>query len=402
MSNKYPFEKEFGEAVSPGHPDKLADAVADTIVSAVYEKDSSALVGVEVGVSLDRVFVTGRIATNGKLLKSLDLNAVARKVFQEAGYGQCHSDTLWLPDPDCIEVDTTGLIMDEIQEDERQVRNLSDDQSITVGYAVNSPETNYIPRGQWLAWQVMREIRMLTSERQDRFGPDAKVLTEITNREDSWIFDRLVVSMQHSSAIDWSEIGWIVYRALNSLQKRFGETGVGCTFDPGAIDLIINGHGDFSTGGPLGDNGLSGKKLVMDAYGPMVPIGGGAYSGKDPHKVDRAGAILAREMALHSVINEASPWETVQLTWAPGKPHYVALNSLVLQDFNRQLFPQTIQQCVDRYFRKPIGESFAEFAVKGWFSGVSKAPWEKLIPGRQPVDRPIYKRRHLCLNEEKR
>jgi S-adenosylmethionine synthetase len=188
--------------------------------------------------------------------------------------------------------------------------------------------------------------------------------------------------MQHSAAIDWSEIGRIVYRALSSLQKRFGETGIGCTFDPGAVDLIINGHGDFSTGGPLGDNGLSGKKLVMDAYGPMVPIGGGAYSGKDPHKVDRAGAVLAREMALHSVINEASPWEAVQLTWAPGKPRYVALNSLVLTEFNRQLFPQTIQQCVNRYFRKPMSESFAEFAVKGWFSGALMAPWEKMIPGR--------------------
>jgi S-adenosylmethionine synthetase len=382
MSNQYPFEKEFGEVVSPGHPDKLADAVADAVVSIVYGSDSSALVGVEVAVSLDRVFITGRIATTEKVLKLIDLNAVVSKAFRNAGYGRCHPGTIWPPDPDGIVVDKSGLILDEIKEDERGIRCLSDDQSVTVGYAVNSPETNYIPRGQWLAWQVMREIRRLTSERQDRFGPDAKVLTEITNREDSWTFDRLVVSMQHSAAIDWSEIGRIVYRALNRLKKRFVQTGIGCTFDPGAVDLIINGHGDFSTGGPLGDNGLSGKKLVMDAYGPMVPIGGGAYSGKDPHKVDRAGAVLAREMALHSVINEASPWETVQLTWAPGKPHYVALNSLVLTDFNRQLFPQIIQQCVNRYFRKPMGESFAEFAVKGWFSGVMKAPWEKLIPVR--------------------
>jgi S-adenosylmethionine synthetase len=380
MNNKYPFEKEFGEVVSPGHPDKLADAVADAIVSAVYENDSSALVGVEVAVSLDRVFITGRIATNGKLLKSLDLNAVVRKVFQEAGYGHSHSGILWLPDPDCIVVDTTGLILDEIQEDERKIRCLSDDQSITVGFAVNSPETNYIPRGQWLAWQAMREIRLLTGERPDRLGPDAKVLTQITNGEGSWTFDRLVVSMQHAAVIDWSEIGRIVYRALKSLRKCFGETGVACNFDPDAIDLIINGHGDFSTGGPLGDNGLSGKKLVMDAYGPMVPIGGGAYSGKDPHKVDRAGALLAREMALHSVINEKNPWDTIQLTWAPGKQHYVAMNSSMAMDGNRQHFPQTIQQCVDRYFRKPIREPLTEFALNGWYSGALKAPWESLIP----------------------
>jgi S-adenosylmethionine synthetase len=380
MSKKYPFEKEFGEVVSPGHPDKLADAVADTIVSAVYENDSSALVGVEVGVSLDRVFITGRIAANKKLLKSLDLKAAVRKVFQEAGYGRRHSGTLWPPDPECIVVDTTGLILDEIQEDEREIRCLSDDQSITVGYAVNSPETNYIPRGQWLAWQVMREIRMLKGERPDRFGPDAKVLTQITNEKGGWTFDRLVVSMQHAAAIDWSEIGRIVYRALSSLKKRFGETGVACNFEPDAVDLIINGHGDFSTGGPQGDNGLSGKKLVMDAYGPMVPIGGGAYSGKDPHKVDRAGAVLAREMALHSVINENNPWDTIQLSWAPGKQHYVAMNSSMGMECTRQHFPQTIQQCVDRYFRKPIRDPLTEFALKGWYSGALKAPWERLIP----------------------
>jgi S-adenosylmethionine synthetase len=382
MSNPYPFEKEFGEVVSPGHPDKLADAVADAIVSDIYENDSSALVGVEVAVSLNRVFITGRIATTKKLLKSLNLNAVVRKVFRDAGYGRSRSGTVWPPGPDGIVVDKSGLILDEIKEDERGIRCLSDDQSVTVGYAVNSPETNYIPRGQWLAWQVMREIRLLTAERPDRFGPDAKVLTQITNGDRNWTFDRLVVSMQHAAVIDWSEIGRVVYRALNSLKNRFGETGVACDVDPGTIDLIINGHGDFSTGGPLGDNGLSGKKLVMDAYGPMVPIGGGAYSGKDPHKVDRAGAVLAREMALHSVINEANPWDTVQLAWAPGKQRYVALNSHVLTDFNRQLFPQTIQQCVNRYFRKPIREPLTEFAVNGWFSGALKAPWEKLIPGR--------------------
>ena len=379
MNNKYPFEKEFGEVVSPGHPDKLADAVADAIVGTVYENDSSALVGVEVGVSLDRVFITGRIAANKKLLKSLDLNAAVRKVFQEAGYGRCNPDTLWLPDPDGIVVDTTGLIKDEIREDERQIRCLSDDQSITVGYAVNSTETNYIPRGQWLAWQVMREIRGLTGERPGRFGPDAKVLTQITNGESGWTFDRLVVSMQHAAAIDWSEIGRIVYRALSGLKKRFGETGAACNFDPDAIDLIINGHGDFSTGGPMGDNGLSGKKLVMDAYGPMIPIGGGAYSGKDPHKVDRAGALLAREMALYSVIKKNNPWDTVSLSWAPGKQHYVAMNSLMKVDCDRLQFPQTIQQCVDRYFRKPIQTPLEEFALKGWYSGDLGAPWERLI-----------------------
>jgi S-adenosylmethionine synthetase len=379
MNDNYPFKKEFGETVSPGHPDKLADAIADAIVADIYAKDSSALVGVEVAVSLDRVFITGRIATTEKFLTSINLNAIVGKVFKNAGYGRRNRRTIWPPDPDGIAVDLSGLILDEIQEDERRIRCLSDDQSVTVGYAVNSPETNYIPRGQWLAWQVMSEIRRFTAESPDRFGPDAKVLTQIRNGKSNWTFDRLVVSMQHAASIDWSEIGRVVHRALNGLKKKFGEAGVACEIDPDTIDLIINGHGDFSTGGPLGDNGLSGKKLVMDAYGPMVPIGGGAYSGKDPHKVDRAGAALAREMAIHSVIEKGNPWDLVQLSWAPGKPHWVAMNSLAGTHRSRQLFPQTIRRCVDRYFRKPMRTPLAEFAVKGWYSGALKAPWERSI-----------------------
>ena len=377
MGVNYPFKREYGEVVSPGHPDKLADAVADRIVAAVSGRDSSALVGVEAATALNRVFVTGRIAAREKLM-ALDLNAVINEVYRDAGYGRRASGVIWAPYPEEIDVDETGLIRDEIDEDERGIRCLSDDQSITVGYAVSSPETNYIPRAQWLAWQVMREIRSLTSVRQDEFGPDAKVLTETTGDGHGWMLRRLVVSMQHSSEIDWSENARIVYNALDNLKERFSETRVNCSIDCDSIDLIVNGHGDFSTGGPMGDNGLSGKKLVMDAYGPMVPIGGGAYSGKDPHKVDRVGAVLAREMALYSVINGGNPWDIVQLTWAPGRPDYISLNSMMGAEGLRNIFPDTIEKCVSRYFQKSDCEAIPELAVEGWYSGFCNTPWESL------------------------
>lgn len=383
MTTDYPFKKEYGEVVSPGHPDKLADAIADKIVAAVSMNDSSALVGVEVATALNRVFVTGRIASHDKLVKLLSLDAITKEVYRAAGYGKRNSGITWAPDTDDIVVDESGLLRDEIGEDERIIRCLSGDQSITVGYAVNSPETNYIPRAQWLAWQVMNEIQSLTIEKQDEFGPDAKVLTQISSNRENWAFDRLVVSMQHSPTIDWSDIIRIVYSALNNLKKRFRENNVNCNVDIDSIDLIVNGHGDFSSGGPMGDNGLSGKKLVMDAYGPMVPIGGGAYSGKDPHKVDRCGAVLAREMALHSVIVEGNPWDTIQLTWAPGKSNYVSLNSSMRAECKLETFPNTIEQCVERYFQKSIRELLPEFALKGWYSGFSQAPWESLMCSKE-------------------
>ena len=379
MRNEYPFGKEYGEVVSPGHPDKLADTIADKIVAVTFRHDSSALVGVEVATALNRVFITGRIGAANRLRMMLDLNVITKEVYSAAGYGKNNSGMNWAPDLDDIIVDESGLIRDEISEDEREIRSLSDDQSITVGYAVNSPETNFIPRAQWLAWHVMHEIRSLTTKKPDEFGPDAKVLTQVSNDGLRWIFDRLIVSMQHVPSIDWSEPVRIVYKALYNLKERFRKTGVQCNIDLDAIDLIINGHGDFSTGGPMGDNGLSGKKLVMDAYGPMVPIGGGAYSGKDPHKVDRVGAVLARDMALYSVINEGNPWDIIQLTWAPGKPNYVSLNSGMGVKCNFEHFPETIRQCVDKYFQKSAHNLIPEFALKGWYSGFCKAPWEGLL-----------------------
>ena len=111
MGVNYPFKREYGEVVSPGHPDKLADAVADRIVAAVSGRDSSALVGVEAATALNRVFVTGRIAAREKLM-ALDLNAVINEVYRDAGYGRRASGVIWAPYPEEIDVDETGLIRD--------------------------------------------------------------------------------------------------------------------------------------------------------------------------------------------------------------------------------------------------------------------------------------------------
>lgn len=384
MKPEYPFIKEYGEVVSPGHPDKLADAIADSITGSIYsECGAMSLVGVEVAVSLNKVFVTGRIATKNlgkRSSKALNLPIIIKKVYQNAGYGKSPGGYMWQPSQKDIIIDESGLIRDALLVGESDIRQLSDDQSITVGYAVNSPETNYIPRAQWLAWQILQEIQLLTQDR-DKFGPDAKIMTEVENDNDNWSLTGLVCSMQHIPNIDWSDLSSVVYQALDNLTLKFLRKSVNCEIDVSNINLIINGHGDFSTGGPIGDNGLSGKKLVMDAYGPMVPIGGGAYSGKDPHKIDRVGPVLARELALKSVIDNNLTQETVSLTWAPGHPEYISLNSSSGKaNLLTANFPKTINECFSRYFsRGRLQNGLEEFAVNGWFSGNLNAPWENMI-----------------------
>lgn len=385
MNHNYPFIKEYGEVVSPGHPDKLADAIADSITGSIISACISpfSLVGIEVATALNKVFITGRIATKDlgkRSSRSINIGFMVEKVYEKAGYGRSPSGYVWAPLPDEIEIDETGLIRDVLIEGEKDIRQLSDDQSITVGYAVNSPETNYIPRAQWLAWRLMEEIRSLTKDR-DKFGPDAKIMTEVESSNNRWKLTGLVCSMQHIPDIDWSELHSTVYQGLENVKRKFRKESVGCEIDVENINLIINGHGDFSTGGPMGDNGLSGKKLVMDAYGPMVPIGGGAYSGKDPHKVDRIGPVLARELALRSVLENNLSDETVSLTWAPGHSDYISINSTSGKITNvKHRCPKNINQCFDRYFSKDEKlNQLEDFAVKGWYSGRLEAPWETVI-----------------------
>jgi S-adenosylmethionine synthetase len=156
------------------------------------------------------------------------------------------------------------------------------------------------------------------------FGPDLKVLP-ILRRTGSgssarWEWERLTVSFQHRKGIDYEsqyrKLFPFLGDTLDSLEKQSGLTGLSSTFE---IDkLYLNGAGDFCQGGPRGDNGLSGKKLVVDHYGPEFPIGGGAICGKDPHKIDRVGPLRARQLAKRLCNAHGEP-ARVRLGWSPGE-----------------------------------------------------------------------------------
>ena len=383
MNNQYPFNKEYGESVSSGHPDKLADAIADRIVSDTVVNYDKSLVGVEIATSLKHVFITGRIAVKKPRCASsaqaihkskANLREIIKSVYQDAGYSK-----KWNPNPDSLIINIDGLVQDSLHEGEENIRKLSDDQSITVGYAVNSPETGYIPRGQWLSRVIMAEL-MKTTQNLDQFGPDAKVMTEVSVDGSEWKLDKLVCSIQHSPDIYWEDIGKTIREVLEKVSATMVPSN--CEIDPWNVELIANGHGDFTTGGPTGDNGLSGKKLVVDAYGPMVPIGGGAFSGKDPHKVDRIGPLLAREIALKSLMDNNLSHETVWLTWAPGEQKYISIRSASgLAEKLTGEFPNAINECFDRYFGKKTNtlKRLPDLAIHGWFGVHKRLSWENVI-----------------------
>lgn len=303
-------ELRFAEYVLPGHPDRLADAIADALVDAACERDPAALVGVEVAVHRDVVFVDGRIA--GDKAEDIDLEALVRQVYAEAGYGR------FRPAPAELRV-LSDLCLDTLRDGERGIRGVSDDQSVVVGYACGDERTNFLPVEHFLARTLAEQLNRTRLLRTDVFGPDGKVLLALSGPYGSPRLQSISVSAHHADEADDVTVVRLVRESVEAWLESAAHAFPSLSRTDLGPDLLrINGAGTFSVGGPHGDNGLSGKKLVVDFYGPSVPIGGGALCGKDPHKVDRCGALRARQIAKHLVASGLAPEAQVRLAYVPG------------------------------------------------------------------------------------
>lgn len=296
------------EEVLAGHPDRLADAVAEAIVDIAVGRDEDALVGVEVAVYRRAVFITGRIATSPSRSFEWAIATLVDRVYAAAGVHEAKRPTRF----------ETEVDIDELSPDEREIRRFSADQSITVGHATGSAATGYLPAGVHAA-RVMRDV--LSRARfasPELLLADGKVLVRLREERGGFAWERCNVSIHHAVGVGFEELHAILLPALADAATRLG------TALPGSVEswspdcVRLNGGGDFTCGGTEGDNGLSGKKLAVDFYGPTVPLGGGAMCGKDPHKVDRVGALRARQIAVRLVQDAPIRDATVWLAWLPG------------------------------------------------------------------------------------
>ena len=304
--------RETAEFVLPGHPDKLCDAIADSIIDWHGSVGRDLQFGLEVACVFGRVFVTGRIAdpyhrSRGAFPHRRD--GIVRDAYASAGYGVDAAGHYWGPRPEDLAIEWV-LCHGDFGVNERELRHLSDDQAICVGYALRSPGTDYLPPAHWLARRIGRELARLRLEKgTGQIGPDGKVIVHGTQSGQNGAFhpDLVSVSLNHHEKSDWMLLRRVVEEAV--------ETACAGMALP---EIEMNGAGMFISGGPNGDNGLSGKKLVVDAYGAGVPIGGGAWSGKDFFKVDRLGGMAARRLALESMLASDADEALVTLTYLPG------------------------------------------------------------------------------------
>ena len=318
------------EDILAGHPDRIADAVAERTVDHAVALDEDALVCVEVAVFRRTVAITGRIAA-GKPEQASELfrESVVRDTFRAAGYhgrwavldsrfrGPVKHGELD-PDDDTSPVVFCQLDPGPLSDEERAIRKFSDDQNIVVGHASGSAKTNWLPPAQFAVRRLRERLQALRHANPDVLGPDGKVLIRFIEDGDSYQWDFCNVALQHAEGVGFEALHRLVLPALEAEGNALDEAlpGLGASWSAECVRL--NGIGDFSCGGPHGDNGLSGKKLVVDHYGPSVPIGGGALCGKDPHKVDRVGALRARQLAVRLVRDAGAKSATVRLGYVPG------------------------------------------------------------------------------------
>ena len=302
---------EHAECILPAHPDKLCDAVADAIVDRIRQADPLGKVGLEVACVFHHLVLTGRIAVReeGMLdaVRGEAMTELVRDAYTSAGYGTDAAGQHWDPAPGGIVI-TDLRRMGVFDPGEREVRAFSDDQALCVGYAHADPATGHLPPAAWLSRRIARELFSLRAEQgAGQVGPDGKVLVKVARDGAGWRPLHVSISLNHHAGSNWMFLNRLAAQALETACRGLA-----------LPTLELNSAGEFTCSGPMGDNGLSGKKLVVDAYGPTVPIGGGAWSGKDFNKVDRLGGLLARRLALSALAETGAGEARVTLAYTPG------------------------------------------------------------------------------------
>ncbi|MFZ8943763.1 MAG: methionine adenosyltransferase [Methylophilaceae bacterium] len=334
------------ESVSEGHPDKVADQISDAILDAILEQDKTARVAAETMAATNLIVLAGEITTNAMV----DYEAIARDTLKGIGYDNPESG---IDFKTCEVLTKFGYQSPDIAQG---VDNAMDDpknqgagdQGLMFGYACDeTPELMPLPI--WLSHRLVERQAMLRKDgRLPWLRPDAKsqVTLEYDNNKPKRI-DTVVLSTQHSPEIDLKTLREAVIEEI--IQPILPKSLI-----QGDIKFLINPTGRFVIGGPQGDCGLTGRKIIVDTYGGAAPHGGGAFSGKDPSKVDRSAAYAARYVAKNLVAAGLCERCLVQISYAIGvaEPTSVMVDTFGTSQFSEEKIAQLI---VENFDLRPKG-----------------------------------------------
>ena len=301
------------ESVSPGHPDKLCDHLSDAVLDHVLEQDKHSRVACETFVK-GKANAPGTVVVGGEITTKGDLNIdeLIRKTILEIGYD---SNELGFNGNECQIIRLLTKQSPDIQmgvDRSEQKKQGAGDQGLMFGYASN--ETEFLmPAPIYYSHRLVeKQTNLLKSKKVSWLRPDAKsqVTFQYENDEPKFV-DTVVLSTQHSAEISLDELREFVKEEI--IFKVIPNTLIN-----EKTRIFINPTGNFVEGGPLGDSGLTGRKIIVDTYGGMARHGGGAFSGKDPSKVDRSAAYAARYIAKNIVAAKLATRCEIQLSYAIG------------------------------------------------------------------------------------
>jgi S-adenosylmethionine synthetase len=376
------------ESVTEGHPDKICDQISDAILDAMLTEDPNARVAVETMVTTGLVHVAGEVSTSGYV----EIPAIVRKTVLGIGYNSSSigfdgsscgvSVSIGQQSPDIAQGVDSGLeVRDGGSKDPYETQGAGD-QGLMFGYASNET-SNYMPTAIAIAHKLSEKLSSVRKTGVvDFLRPDGK--TQVTiGYEGSTprTVEAIVVSSQHDEEVSQSEIHAAIRDQV--VTPILNDSGL----DFSNVKLFINPTGKFVIGGPQGDAGLTGRKIIVDTYGGASRHGGGAFSGKDPSKVDRSAAYAMRWVAKNVVASGAADRAEVQVAYAIGvaNPVGVYLETFGTEKVDTSLIEKAIKEIFDLRPRaivesldllRPI---YSKTAAYGHFGReLPEFTWEKL------------------------
>jgi S-adenosylmethionine synthetase len=356
------------ESVSEGHPDKVADQISDAVLDAILAQDKRSRVAAETLVKDNLVVLAGEITTNARV----NFDEVARKTIRRIGYSD---PAIGFDTSTCTVIVAYGEQSRDIAQGVDEGKGLdldqgAGDQGLMFGYACDETP-QFMPMAIYLSHRLVeRQSELRRDGRLPWLRPDAKsqvTLKYVDGKPES--IDTVVLSTQHTPGMDYKKLEEAVVEQIIKpvLPKNLVK---------GSVRYLVNPTGSFEIGGPKGDCGLTGRKIIVDTYGGSAPHGGGAFSGKDPSKVDRSAAYAARYVAKNIVaaglaskclvqvsyaIGVAKPTSVMVTTHGTGKISDDKLAQLVQANFD--LRPKGIIQMLD--LLRPIYEKTAAYGHFG-------------------------------------
>ena len=363
------------ESVSKGHPDKVCDQISDAILDEILKKDKTARVACETYITRGLVIIGGEITTR----TWVDVEQIARDVIKNIGYDDAKYGFNYKT---CAVINVIGKQSPDISQGVDV--GGAGDQGLMVGYAVNeTPEL--MPLSLVLSHEILKNLEQVRKSGTLAYlGPDAKSQVTVEYQDGKPVrVDTVVISTQHTEEILDKSGDKITEKSKKEIANAALTPEIKKWMDKNT-NIYINPTGKFVIGGPQSDTGLTGRKIIVDTYGGRCPHGGGAFSGKDPTKVDRSAAYMARYIAKNIVAAGLAHECTVQLAYAIGREEPVGfyvdtdgtgvLPDEKLAQIARKLFPLTPRGIIEHFKLRSPG--YCPTAAYGHF-GRKEFAWEK-------------------------